>query len=75
MLCLCFVGAVSFAVGSPLAVDFGGFVAGQSPHVAEGQAGRLVGLQCQRGEPVQGHEGQEAGVVDRVLVPGTQKKK
>lgn len=73
MLCLCFAAAVS--VSSPLAVDFGGFVAGQSPHVARGQAGRPVGLQCQWGEPVQGHEGEEAGVVHRVLVPGTQKKK
>lgn len=57
-------------VTSPVAVDFRGLVAGQSPHVIDGQAGRPVGLERQRGEPVEGHEGEEAGVVDGVLVPG-----
>lgn len=60
------------AVTSPVAVDFRGLVARQSPHVIDGQAGRPVGLERQRGEPVQGHEGEEAGVVDGVLVPGNQ---
>lgn len=55
-----------------MAVDFRGLVARQSPHVIDGQAGRPVGLERQRGEPVQGHEGEEAGVVDGVLVPGNQ---
>lgn len=58
------------AVTSPVAVDFSGLVARQSPHVVDGQAGRPVGLERQRGEPVQGHEGEEAGVVDGVLMPG-----
>lgn len=53
-----------------MAVDFRGLVARQSPHIIDGQAGRPVGLERQRGEPVQGHEGEEAGVVDGVLVPG-----
>lgn len=55
---------------SPVTVDFRGFVARKAPHVIYGQAGRLVGFECQRGEPVQGHEGEEAGVIDGVLVPG-----
>lgn len=59
------------AVTSPVAVDFRRLVARQSPHVIDGQAGRPVGLERQRGEPVQGHEGEEAGVVDGVLVPGS----
>lgn len=58
------------AVTSPVAVDFRGLVARQSPHVVHGQAGHPVGLERQRGEPVQGHEGEEAGVVDGVLMPG-----
>lgn len=62
------------AVTSPLAVDLRGFMAGQSPHIVDRQAGRLVGLQCQRGEPVQGHKREEAGVVDWVLVPGIEEK-
>lgn len=37
------------------------------------QAGRLVGRQRQRGEPVQSHEGEEAGVVDWVLLSGEQR--
>lgn len=53
-----------------MVVDFRGLVARQSPHVIDGQGGRPVGLERQRGEPVQGHEGEEAGVVDGVLVPG-----
>lgn len=55
---------------SPVAVDFRGLVARQPPHVVHGQAGHPVGLERQRGEPVQGHEGEEAGVVDGVLMPG-----
>lgn len=58
------------AVTSPVAVDFRGLVARQSPHVVHGQAGHPVGLERKRGEPVQGHEGEEASVVDGVLMPG-----
>lgn len=57
-------------VTSPLAVDFRGFMARQSKHIIYRQAGRLVGLQCQRGEPVHGHKWEEAGIIDWVLVPG-----
>ncbi|TNN71271.1 hypothetical protein EYF80_018473 [Liparis tanakae] len=49
-------------------------MAGQSPHIVYRQAGRPVGLQCQRGEPVQGHKREEAGVIDWVLVPGIEEK-
>lgn len=56
-------------VTSPLAVDFRGFMARQSPHIIYRQAGRLVGLQCQRWEPVHGHKWEEAGIIDWVLVP------
>lgn len=55
---------------SPVTVDFRGFVARKAPHVIYGQAGRLVGFECQRGKPVQGHEGEEASVINGVLVPG-----
>lgn len=58
------------AVTSPVAVDFRSLVARQSPHIIDGQAGLPIGLERQRGEPVQGHEGEEAGVVDGVLMPG-----
>lgn len=44
-------------------------MAGQSPHIIHRQAGRLVGLPCQRGQPVQSHKGEEASVINRVLVP------
>lgn len=63
------------AVTSPVAVDFWGLVAGQPPNVIDGQAGRPVSPERQRGEPVQGHEGEEAGVVDGVLMPGNKKGK
>lgn len=61
-------------VTSPLAVDFRGFVARQSPHVIYRQAGRLVGLQRQWGEPVQSHKWEEASVIDWVLVSGIESK-
>lgn len=57
---------------SPLAVGFRGLVAGQSPHVIHRQAGRPEGFQRQRGEPVQGHKWEEAGIIDWVLVSGKQ---
>lgn len=62
-------------VTSPLAVDFRSFVARQSPHVVHRQAGRLVGLQRQWGEPVQGQKREEASVINWVLVPEIEKKK
>lgn len=64
----------SATVTSPLAVYFRGFMARQSPHIIYRQAGRLVGLQRQWGEPVQSHKWEEAGVIDWVLVPGIEKK-
>lgn len=48
-------------------------MARQSPHILYRQAGRLVGLQCQWGEPVQSHKWEEAGIIDWVLVPGIEK--
>lgn len=65
----------SVTVTSPLAVDFRGFVARQSPHIVHRQAGRLVGLQRQWGEPVQSQKWEEASVVNWVLVPEIEKKK
>lgn len=59
-------------VTSPLAVGFRGFVAGQSPHVLHRQPGGPEGFQRQRGEPVQGHKWEEAGIIDWVLVSGIQ---
>lgn len=62
------------AVTSPLAVDFRGFMARQPPHVIYRQAGRLVGLQRQWGEPVQSHKWEEASVINWVLVSGIENK-
>lgn len=47
-----------------MAVVFRALVAGQAPYIVYGEAGRLVGPQSERGEPVQSHEGEEASIVD-----------
>lgn len=56
-------------VASPVAVVFRALVAGQAPYIVYGEAGCLVGPPCEWGEPVQSHEGEEASIVDWVLVP------
>lgn len=61
-------------VTSPLAVDFRCFMTRQSPHIIYRQAGCLVRLQCQWGEPVKGHKWEEASIIDWVLVSGIEKK-
>ena len=61
-------------LSSPLAVGLGGFVARQAADVVDAQAGRAVGLERQRGEPVEGHEGEEPCVVNWVLVSAGQAK-
>lgn len=58
--------------GSPVTVGFGGFVAGQAPHVLDHEGRSFVGFPRQRREPVQGHEGEKACIVHRVLMPVTQ---
>lgn len=54
---------------SPVAVVLRALVAGQAPYIVYGEAGCLVGPQSEWGEPVQNHEGEEARIVDWVLVP------
>lgn len=49
-------------------------MAGQSPNIIHRQAGRPEGFQRQWGEPVQRHEGEEAGIIDWVLVSGIKRK-
>lgn len=57
-----------FTSGSPLAVCFRGLVARQTPHVFNFETGRFVGPPRQRGQPLQGHEGEKSCIVHRVLM-------